>query len=170
MFWLIILRLITIGRPEVCQSTIFAYHGDRLAGKVARYLNRPIDPDRDVGVAHRSAPLGTVLLLHLPSTDRWTFAVVIDRGPYGRKRADGSWINGAVEYRRCQREHPEWSPLDRRCYKKGSRWNGCIDLAPATARLLDHDGWERIHVYRTRIRIPSEVLLQLWDRPGEPSV
>lgn len=185
MFWLIVLKLLAIGQPEICASTIFGYPEDYRsgsAGKKARYLGRAIDPVRDIGHAHRSAPLGSVFLLHVPATGRWALSVTIDRGPYGRLLAPGSkcprhgrilkngrcWVNGAIEYRRCQAEHPDLSPLNSQCYKKGSRWNGCIDVAPAVAKLLGHDGWERIKAYRTGLWIPRDILLSLWGRARKP--
>jgi hypothetical protein len=182
--WLLILSLF-LGPVEKCNSTIFGYAGDKLAGKQARYLRRPIDPERDIGIASRAIPLGSVVVIKMPGTpkhpgDRWTWAVVIDAGPWGRIRPRGSacpshgrrrddgtcWVNGAYELRACKKKHPTWGRrrlLGPECYSKGSHWNGCIDLAPETARRLGHGGWRKVWVFRTKLpRIPRRVLLQMW--------
>lgn len=133
--WLFI--LVSLLTPiEQCNSTIFGYKGDEYAGGNALYLRRPVDPEHDIGIAHRTLPLGSMVLLHVPKNNTWTAAVVIDRGPYGRTDAEGNWYNGAIEWKKGRR------------FRKGSRWNGCVDLTPKAAKLLKHDGWEKIVVYR----------------------
>lgn len=176
MIWFILSLL--LGSPVTCNSTIFGEDGDVLAGKTARYLRRPVDPDRDLIIAHRSLPLGSLVLLHMRASGTWAVGVVGDRGPYGRILAggddcpghgrvlpDGScWVNGAIEYRKCRDDHPRrkhWK--DPRCYSRGSRWNGCVDVAPALAKLLRHDGWERVTVWPIRgLYIDRRTLLRMW--------
>ena len=136
--WMFILAVL-LGSPEKCSSTEFGYQGDYLAGGKALHLGRPVDPQHDVGIAHRTLPLGSMVVLHIPSRDTWTTAVVIDRGPYGRLDSDGSWYNGASDWKRCGRK--------RGCYPPDTAWRGCADLTPKTAELLEHDGWEQIHIY-----------------------
>lgn len=167
--WLMLLISLMSSAPEVCSSSEFGYEGDYLAGGRARHLGRPVDPLHDIGIAHRTLPLGSVVLLNVPKRGTWVFAVVIDRGPYGRTRPKGSecleddrllangrcWYNGAEEWRKCRRQGS--------CYSEGSRWRGCADLTPKTARLLSHDGWERIRIFPVKGSfIPRNVLLQQW--------
>lgn len=161
MLWLIL--SLFLGHSTVCNSTIFGMAGDKYAGSTARYLRRPVDPSTDIGVAHRYLRLGSLVQVHLPRTGKTVIAVVIDRGPYGRLQANGSWINGAVQYRNCQAQHPEWSPLDSKCYSKGSRWRGGLDTTPELARLLGHDGWEVVEITPIRfLIIPRRTLLRIW--------
>ena len=153
--WLMLLISLMSPAPEVCSSSEFGYEGDYLAGGRARHLGRPVDPTHDIGIAHRTLPLGSVVLLNVPKMGTWVFAVVIDRGPYGRIDETGSWYNGAEEWRECGRRSS--------CYPEGTRWRGCADLTPKTARLLSHDGWERIRIFPVKGSfIPRSVLLQQW--------
>lgn len=175
--WLLI-ALSLLGKPEVCNSTIFGMEGDRLAGRNALLLRRPVDPLTDMGVAHRSLPLGSLVIVEIPAKQTWAFAVVIDRGPYGRIRPEGSecpahgylrtngtcWTNGAYEYRECRNAYPQWKHWkDPRCYYEDSWWNGCLDLSPALANTLDHDGWARVRVRVVRgVFFSRRQLLALW--------
>ena len=152
--WLALIAML-MGTPETCNSTQFGYEGDKYAGGRALHLGRPVNPETDVGIAHRTLPLGSQVLLHVPKRGTWTVAVVIDRGPYGRIDANGDWYNGASDWKRCRRKKD--------CYPKGSRWNGCADLTPRAGTFLSHDGWERIEVYPVKNSfIPRAVLLQRW--------
>jgi hypothetical protein len=143
-----------LGQPQTCNSTIFGTAEDYAsgsAGTTARYLRRPVDPATDVGIAHRTLPLGTVVLLYQPKARVWAMAVVIDRGPYGRLDKDGAWYNGAAEWRAGRR------------YRPGSRWNGCADLTPRLALQLQHDGWERVRLWPLRwLRLARARLLRWW--------
>lgn len=173
----ILLWLLVSPSIEVCNSTIFGMHNDKHAGGNARFLRRPIDPDRDIGVASRDFRMGTLVSIHLPRTGKTIVAAVIDAGPYGRirpvgapcpehgkVRGDGTcWTNGAYEWRQCRIDHPTWNPRSDACYYPGSWWNGGIDLAPKAARLLGHDGWDRVEVRQIRfLRVTREFLLMLW--------
>lgn len=165
--WLILALL--LGTPETCYSTEFGYLGDSLGRSRTRHLGRPVDPQHDLGIAHRTLPLGSVVLLHSPSRQTWVFAVVIDRGPYGRVQADGTWVNGADEYRACQVAGR--NPLKKSCYSKGSRWRGSADLTPRVVRALRGPDdvqppgkWrEHIDIYPVRGSfVPRQILLQQW--------
>ena len=176
----ILIALAVLGKPEVCTSTIFGMDGDGLAGGNARLLRRPIDPETDMGIAHRSLPLGSLVIVEIPAKQTWAFAVVIDRGPYGRVRPKGSecpedghllpdgrcWTNGAAAYRACRRAGK--NPHDPSCYYKGSRWRGAADLTPHLAEALKHDGWERVRIRVVRgVIFSREELLQVWGGSGE---
>jgi len=173
MWWLIALSL--LGKPEVCNSTIFGMEGDVLAGHKARLLRRPVDPKTDMGIAHRSLPLGSLVVVEVPAKGTWAFAVVIDRGPYGRIRPVGSecpedgrllsdgrcWVNGAHAYRKCREAGK--NPFDQSCYYKGSEWRGGVDTTPALANALKHDGWERVRVRRVKgVMFSRTQLLAMW--------
>jgi hypothetical protein len=172
--WLLI-ALALLGKPEVCTSTIFGMEGDRLAGKRARLLRRPVDPAVDMGIAHRSLPMGSLVVVEIPAKGTWAFAVVIDRGPYGRVRPKGSpcpetghllsdgrcWVNGAHAYRKCRKAGK--NPHSQSCYYKGSKWRGGVDATPALARALNHDGWERVRVRAVKGVYFSRIeLLSMW--------
>lgn len=116
-----------LGPPETCNSTFFGTPGDKWAGGDALYLRRPIN-DRDVGIAHRSLKLGSAVVIVHARTGLFTVAQVVDRGPYGAIHPDGHWY---VKKRKA------WP----------GKWRGCADLTPRTARLIGHDGWDRVHVF-----------------------
>jgi hypothetical protein len=140
---------------QQCNSTIFGYEGDKYSGSKALYLGRPVDPEHDIGIAHRGLPLGSLVVLHVPKRDTFVVAVVIDRGPYGRIDKDGNWYNGASEWKAHVRRNKPYSP--------GSRWNGCIDITPRAAELLEHDGWEVVQAYPLEgSHLPRSYLLQIW--------
>jgi hypothetical protein len=153
MLWLA-LTLQLLGKPQYCNSTIFGTPEDYAtgsAGTVARYLRRPVDEVNDIGIAHRTLPLGSLVYITVPKLKTQAIAVVIDRGPYGRRAKDGSWYNGAAEWRAGRK------------YSPGSRWNGCADLSPELARILQHDGWEKVKLWPIRwLRVRREVLLKAW--------
>ena len=167
--WLLIVLGLAGAEPEKCNSTEFGSEGDYYAGGRARHLNRPVNPGTDIGIAHKTLPLGSLVLLHVPKHDTWLVAVVIDRGPYGRTLPKGSecpedgrllsdgrcWYNGAADWRRCKR--------NKKCYPPGTRFRGCADLTPRATSLLNHDGWEWIHVYPLKgTFISRAALLQAW--------
>ena len=149
----ILIYLLSLQQPtlqqQTCNSTIFGFEGDTLSGG---YTNETV-----MGVASRNLKRGTHVTVQLGS--RSVRAVVVDRGPWGRivpkgypcpkggrVRADGScWYNAAKEYKACGKAGIY--PLQERCYTQPSKWNGCLDLTPATARALHHDGWEKITVF-----------------------
>lgn len=110
---------------ESCTASVFGYPGDRHAGGEALCLGREIT-DEDVGIAHRSLPCGTEVMLHNPRTGRTVTAKVVDRGPYGAIHA-GKWV------------------LKRRERDPGI-WRGCVDLTPRAARRLGHNGLEMVVV------------------------
>jgi hypothetical protein len=114
-------------KPEVCVATIFAQSGDKHAGGASPWLRRRVRPT-DLGVAHRTHPLGSWVKVTNLRTRKSVRVRVIDRGPYGKLDSQGRWFNGA--------RHP----------KRRGRFRGCVDLTPATARRIDHNGFEKVRV------------------------
>ncbi len=121
---------------ELCNATQFGHAGDKLAGGVAPYLGRHVRPT-DNGIAHRTLPMGSRVLLINPRNGRTTRTRVIDRGPFGRVSRTGKWYNGAPLYRRLRRAR---KPIPR----KG--WRGCVDMTPRVRRALRHNGFEPVIV------------------------
>jgi hypothetical protein len=114
-------------QSETCIATIFAQPGDKHAGGRSPWLRRRVRPT-DLGVAHRTHPLGSWVKVTNLRTGKSVRVRVIDRGPYGKLDARGRWFNGA--------RHP----------RRRGRFRGCVDLTPATARRIDHNGFERVRV------------------------
>lgn len=124
------LAMVLLGQAEVCDATVFAYPGDKLAGGVAPYLGRHVRPS-DNGIAHRTLPLGARVLLVNPANGRSARPRVVDRGPFGRRDATGKWYNGAPLYRRALRRG-ELPPAE--------GWLACVDMTPRVQRRLRHSG------------------------------
>lgn len=112
-------------KSEICSSTIFGQPGDKWAGGDALYLRRPVNR-HDEGIAHRTLPLGSRVVVRNLRTQQSAIATVIDRGPYGAVHK-GKWV------------------LKKRSRHPG-KWRGCADLTPATAQAIGHNGRERVEV------------------------
>jgi hypothetical protein len=113
---------------ERCISTVFGYRGDEWVGGKALFLKRRADPERDIGIAHRRLRLGSWVYVKHLRTKKVVRAQVIDRGPYGAMHR-GRWV------------------LKRRRSDPG-KWRGCADLTPLAAKMIGHDGWDRVAIYK----------------------
>jgi hypothetical protein len=112
-------------------ATRFGDPGDRLAGKHLSCTHKKLQPGQ-MACAHRTLPCGTTLILENPRNGRFAVCQVLDRGPFGAILPTGSW---GVKLRRTQ----------------PGAWRGILDLAPAVAKALGHNGRERIRVFYQRI-------------------
>lgn len=112
----------------VCLSTQFGHLGDGHGGRTPTVLTKQPVTDKDVGIAHRTWPMGSVVLVENLRTGRAVFARVIDRGPYGKLSPDGRWFNA------------------RKKRKKKGKFRGCADLTPALAVLLLHNRKEQVRI------------------------
>jgi len=141
----LVLIVFSLSRPPDmrCQSTIFGL-GTKWDGGDALYLKRPINSS-DIGIAHRTWPLGSWVLVENERTKRTAIARVIDRGPYGATH-DGSWFVPSKEKRNPRRLRERRlqgkRPLDR------GRFRGCADLTPRLAKILGHDGRDPVSLWR----------------------
>lgn len=122
MTWLRLLLLLI--HSHHCWSSTFGWRGDPLAGGNAACLGRPLRPG-EVGVAHRTLPCGTMVLLLNARTWEFVVAPVVDHGPYGARLEDGEWT------------------LKRTAADPGE-WRGCLDVSRAAARAIDHDGMQPV--------------------------
>lgn len=107
----------------VCNATIFGYKGDEHAGGSALFLKRPVN-NKDVGIAHRTLPLGSKVVVQNLRTKSISIATVVDRGPYGAVYED-TWVL------KLKKADP-------------GQWRGCVDLTPALARGIHHSGYEKV--------------------------
>ena len=126
------------GKPERCRSTVFGQHRDKYAGGRALGFSPPrrVRPT-DIGAAHRTMRIGTIIRVTNRRTQRVAYLRILDHGPYGRYDKAGNWYNAG----------PEWKA---RRVRPG-RWAGCLDLTVAAAALLDHDGSDPVTVERVRL-------------------
>jgi hypothetical protein len=116
---------------EVGVSTRYGDPGDRLAGAHLSCTHQKLQPGQLV-CAHRTLPCGSIVMLHNPRTDRLAMCEVLDRGPFGAILPSGKW---GVKLRKRQ----------------PGTWRGIIDLAPAVARALDHNGFESIRIVHQKV-------------------
>lgn len=113
-------------------ATRFGDPDDRLAGEHLSCMHRRVLPD-DWVCAHRTLPCGTIVLLHNPRTNQIAACEVLDRGPFGAILPNGKW---GVKIR----------------HHEPGQWRGIIDLAPAVAQALGHNGRENISLLYTKVR------------------
>ncbi len=121
---------------QVCMSTVFGYPGDGHGGRTNTILHkRPVRAD-DVGIAHRTLPMGSKVRVMNLRTGLSAVGVVLDRGPYGKKDAKGVWFNSR-------------QPKSNRARK--GRYLGCADLTPTMGKLIRHNmGRDRIRIERLK--------------------
>lgn len=147
------------GKPKKCISTIFGMKRDKWAGGNALYLGRPIKPKVDVGIAHRTLPVGSLVLLQNPKKKfRWVVAQVLDRGPYGAYLREGE---EPAEGQTCEeKKMGTWCVKLRK--SAPGEWRGCVDTTPKAAKLLGHNGYQRIKYWP----IPNTAPESIWDWPA----
>ena len=119
---------------ETGNSSVFAYRGDRWQGGRSPCLGRQVRPTDRV-VAHRTLPCGTVVRVTNLRTGLATVATVGNRGPFGACLDDD--YRGGI---RCE----QWTVKRRR--SDPGRWRGLLDVTPAVAAAIEHDGWDRVRV------------------------
>lgn len=148
-------------QPEACIATQFAYADGRVDPLAGTHLACPqrgrivkLDP-RVFGIAHRTLPCGTKVLLVNIRNGRAVKAVVVDRGPYRALRRtcsrDGHdarwpsytcWRRGKTLERRSLAGDPVWT------------FGSCVDLLPPVARAIGLRGMEPVLVYPLPKRWP----------------
>lgn len=146
-------------------STIFGYYGDRYGRGATRCLRdedgrkRPVDPEHDVGIAHRDLDCGAVVHLTNMETGKSIRAVVIDAGPWG---AISKHPETGEQFWYVKR-HAQHRPGKDLCPARNcpvGKWRGIADLTPKAAELLGHDGWARIELVYDKRDLRSYKRLQ----------
>lgn len=120
--WLAAIMSLLI-HPRNCIASTFGMD-DGMSGFTAACTGRRIG-EHEVGIAHRTLPCGSHVILRNPRTGKIAAATVIDRGPYGARDEFGRWVL------KTNRSEP-------------GVWRGCIDLTHELSRLLEHNGFERV--------------------------
>lgn len=145
----IIMALLSYGGGTTHLATTYGAPGDKLSGERLACTGQRV---RDVseGVAHRSAPCGT--LVHLRFRGRSTLARVVDRGPYWavpracaqrlHRTAHRCWLRGWIRVGwRCKkpntkRKKYKWERCRPQDWPHANDW----DLLPGTAEALRFTG------------------------------
>ncbi len=126
-----------------CPSTVFGHADDKWKGGKALYLKREVNAE-DLGVAHRSLPLGTYVILQ--NKNKVAVTQVIDRGPYGAIVPDEEFS----EDRKCRvlKSGKVW------CLKlkkeDPGEWRGCLDITPAAGKAIGHKGKQTVKYWVVR--------------------
>jgi rare lipoprotein A (peptidoglycan hydrolase) len=111
-------------------ATRYGDPGDRLGQQRLSCTNKRMLPGQLV-CAHRTLPCGSVVVLENPRNGQLALCQVLDRGPFGAILPDGGW---GVKIRRSE----------------PGAWRGLIDLSPAVAKALGHNGRERVRIVYQR--------------------
>lgn len=132
-------------QPVACLATQYAHPGDKWAGDKFYCTNTRVD-HRKWGIAHRTLPCGTMVLITNIRNGKSVRAPVIDRGPY--------WIVPT----KCSRD--DYGFPSHACWNRGrakvSRYldpasgitfASCADLTPPVARAIGLNGKEPVIVY-----------------------
>ena len=123
----------------ICLSTIFGYPGDRHGGRTPTVLYRRPVSSTDMGIAHRTWPMGAKIRITNLRTKKSAVGVVLDRGTWGMRDAKG-WFNS-----RKPRNRARGKALFKKIGEKA--YCGCVDVTYGLARLIGHNG------ARERVRI-----------------
>ena len=124
-----------IGQPYACEATLKHRWGLKQWKQVVKQ-----------GIAHRSLPCGTQLLICRTASPQCTHAIVVDRGPYGALDLHGRWH---------ARKH----------LHEGERYRGIVDLLSPVAKKLGIRGIEKVVLWpspQPRPRIWVSALLRKW--------
>lgn len=157
----IIAMTIAATSPQSCHSTMYGHRADDVYpsnGKVIGYGDTTDgvktiwfqrSPRLDVGVAHRTLPLGSWVILENPFTkDRDVFRV-IDRGPYS-KRINGKPATDVAN------KHPE-------------PYSSCVDITYLAGVKLHHSGSQRIRMWPVPLDSPLAYMLNRYHGCNPPN-
>jgi hypothetical protein len=134
MILLLKLFLLIPPRTEVCSATVFGYPGDKHGGRTPTLLyKRPVAPG-DMGIAHRTWPIGARIKITNLKNKKSARGVVLDRGPYGKIDEDGNWFNS------------------RRHRDREGTYRGCADVTPDLAEAIGHRGRTKVKIRLLRKR------------------
>lgn|GEM_PF-6826290 len=120
MIWaikLVTAYVATLISSQTCVASVFNFPGDPYQTPELACKTRSKS-----GIAHRTLPCGSKVLLISPRTGKKVVSTVIDRGPYG-----SVWRGS---YR-----------LKRTATQKGE-WRGCLDITDDVKKALNHNGLE----------------------------
>lgn len=127
--------------PSSCGSTMYGYRAsdinpvsmrpigwnDNLYGGLTIWSQQ--HPRYTDGVAHRTLPLGSWIIVKNPLTGDWRPLRVIDRGPYGATK-DGKWF----------------SKVGAQASRAG-RFSGCLDITYPAGFTINHRGRQRVEFW-----------------------
>lgn len=127
MEWLIAILSFLVTPPpktNICTASVFGYQGDKMAGGNAVCVKRRLTSS-DIGVAHRTLPCGSKVVVQNVRTGKVAIATVMDHGPYGAIDDDGTWVL-------------------KRNKKEPGKWRGCLDMTRKLQELIGHNGFEKV--------------------------
>jgi len=104
--------------------------------------------------AHRKYPCGTILVIENARSGDRSWCEVVDRGPYGAHVfLDGEPVlTETGEKAWYVKNTRDEDPPEELCPMGGckGRWRGILDTSPAVNDDLNHNGLEKVRVYRIR--------------------
>jgi hypothetical protein len=123
---------------QVCLSTQFGHIGDGHGGRTPTiYYKRPVSKT-DMGIAHRTWPIGAKIRITNLRTKKSAVGVVLDRGSYGMRDKKG-WFNSRKKKNRARAKALK-AKLGEKAYR------GCADITYGLAAKIGHNGMERVRI------------------------
>ena len=136
-------------------ATRYGYPGDKYGQQVTACAPHQKINSTEHTCAHRWYPCGTILIVESQKTDRRSWCVVRDRGPYGASvfAEDGSRVmvgpKKAAWYIKIRASD---QPPDELCPEGGctGKWRGILDMSPAVSKGMGHTGWGMVKVWKLK--------------------
>lgn len=154
ILWWLLITLLPEANGSPCIATTFGSPGDKHAGGAMLWTGELATPF-DIGIAVRDMPTGEVVIVEYKG--RYTFAIVMDHGPYGACLGRGK-VCRETWYVKKYKSQPPPPPvcevlesMGRKC--KALRWRGCGDLNPRTSKRIGHRGWGRVSIHSTGLSL-----------------
>jgi hypothetical protein len=125
-------------------SAIYGGPGDTYSAYPGGDATATGAPLRADGVAHRTLPLNTKVLVVNMRTGLRARGRIRDRGPYGCKRLDGKpgWTLARKVHDQSRPRH-HWK---REC-PAGWTFKGVLDVTPGFAKAIRHRGRDEVQIY-----------------------
>lgn len=136
-----ILTFLMTTQTNVCRSTTFGQPGDKHGGTTnALGLGRPVN-QTDLGIAHRTWPMWTMVKVTNTRTKKTAYGVVLDSGPYGMVDGAG-WFSARAHGKMTERAKKRVAEVGQKAYRS------CADLTYAFGIAVDHNGGDTIKLER----------------------
>lgn len=136
--YIILIILNLPSSPHTCSATSFGQPGDKHGGRTPTLLyKRPVGP-QDMGIAHRTWPMGARIKITHSKTGVSALGVVLDRGTWGMRDSKG-WFNSR-KTKNKRRGKQLYALIGEKAYC------GCADITYGLAQVIGHRGRDLVTI------------------------